>query len=240
MDEGSGINFAFATGCYPVSDAIIDGSMRCTSLMFPGGERVGTVEHLMSAVAGVGLDDVLITPDGEELPIMDGSPLPFARAMTSEGFRESGEPYATPALAAPLCVDFGASSVAAVPSDELRLTYVIDYPGSAIGTEMKDAVLSGETFISELAPARTFCLRREVDALLASGRGLGGGAGNVLVVEDGEPPSYRVDRECAAHKAADLLGDLMTAGFVARAHYICVRGGHALHAKLVDRIRRIF
>ena len=117
---------------------------------------------------------------------------------------------------------------------------MIDYPGSAIGTEMKDVVVSEGTFMSELAPARTFCLRREIDSLLASGCGLGGGADNVLVVEDGESPAYRVDRECAAHKAADLLGDLMTAGFVARAHYICVRGGHALHAKLVGMIKRIF
>ena len=116
LEEGRGINFAFGKERYLVSNAAADGSMRSTALTFPGGERVRTVEHLMAAIAGVGLDDVVITPDGDELPIMDGSPLLFAKAMMSEGFRESGEPYALPALAAPLCVDLGASSVAALPS----------------------------------------------------------------------------------------------------------------------------
>jgi UDP-3-O-[3-hydroxymyristoyl] N-acetylglucosamine deacetylase len=236
--EGLGITFAFGTNRYGVSEAATDGSRRSTSLVFPGGERVRTVEHLLAAIAGLGLDDVLITTNGEELPIMDGSPLPFAEGIMSAGLREFDSPYAAPELSAPICVDAGNASIVALPSGELRVTYVIDYPGSAIGTEMKDIVLTQESFMSEVAPARTFCLAREAQELLKSGFGLGGGAGNVLVVGDDGLPAYRVANECAAHKAADLLGDLVTAGTVARAHYICVRGGHSLHTKLAGRIKR--
>jgi UDP-3-O-[3-hydroxymyristoyl] N-acetylglucosamine deacetylase len=198
---------------------------------------VSTVEHLLSAVAGVGLDDALITPSGGEFPIMDGSPLSFARAMMSLGFEETAEDYEPPALASPLFVENGRSSLTALPSRRMSVTYVIDYPGSPVGVELKDIDVTPETYMEELAPARTFCLESEIGGLLRAGLGLGGDAGNVLVIGDGKP-EYRVRAECAAHKTADLLGDLLLAGFVPTARYICLRGGHSLHLKLVDRIKR--
>ena len=198
---------------------------------------MSTTEHLLSAIAGVGLDDALITPSGEEIPIMDGSPLPFAGAMMSLGFEETGGDCEPPALAAPLFVENGLSSLVALPSDTLSLTYVIDYPGSPVGTELKDIAVTPETYMEELAPARTFCLEAEIRALLGAGLGLGGDVGNVLVIGGRSKPAYRVRSECAAHKAADLLGDLLLAGFVPTARYICLRGGHSLHLKLVDRIK---
>ena len=237
--EGQGITFAFGTKRYCIAEAYADGSMRSTALLFPGGERVRTVEHILSAIAGLGLDDVLITPRGEEMPIMDGSPLAFAEKINSRGLREFDSEYATCRLDAPVCVDLIKSQIFALPSDELRITYVIDYPDSPIGTEMIDAAVTGESFMSRIAPARTFCLAREAEAIRASGFGLGGAADNVLIIGDGDPRGeYRVECECAAHKAADLLGDMALLGFVPCAHYICVRGGHALHIKLADRLKR--
>ena len=237
--EGQGIVFSFGAKRYGITEANADGSRRSTSLIFPGGERVKTVEHVLSAIAGVGLDDVLITPEGEEMPIMDGSPLPFAEAINSSGLREFDSEYAVRSIDAPICVDLGESSIAAFPSDELRITYVIDYPGSPIGTEMKSIAVTPESYISEIAPARTFCLAGEAMKLRDEGFGLGGGENNVLIIgDDGPRGGYRVNRECAAHKAADLLGDIALVGFVPGAHYICVRGGHALHAKLAGRIKR--
>jgi len=238
-EEGQGITFAFKARQYGIAEAYADGSMRSTSLTFPGDERIRTVEHILSAIVGLGLDDVLITADGEEMPIMDGSPLPFAEAINSLGLREFDSEYVMRDLDVPICVDWGESSIVTVPSDEIRITYVIDYPDSPIGTEMKSIVVTREAYVSEIAPARTFCLAREALELRKAGFGLGGGLDNVLIIgEDGPPGSYRVSHECAAHKAADLLGDIALAGFVPRAHYICVRGGHALHMKLVDRIKR--
>ena len=237
--EGQGITFAFGERRYSIAEAYADGSMRSTSLVFPGGERVRTVEHLLSAIVGVGLDDVLITPNEEELPIMDGSALPFAEAITAQGLHEFDSEYVTCSLNVPACVDLNKSQVAALPSDDLRITYVIDFPDSKIGTEMIDIVVTRESFMSHIAPARTFCLAQEAEKLLASGFGLGGCEDNVLIIDDDGPRGgYRVSGECAAHKVADLLGDMALVGFVPRAHYICVRGGHALHMKLADRIKR--
>jgi UDP-3-O-[3-hydroxymyristoyl] N-acetylglucosamine deacetylase len=207
-------------------------------LVFPSGERVSTVEHLLSAIAGVGLDDALIIPACEEFPIMDGSPLPFARAMMSIGFEKTGENHEPPALASPLFVENERSFLAAMPADMLSAAYVIDYPGSPVGTELKDIDVTPETYMEELAPARTFCLESEISELLRTGLGMGGDAGNVLVIGARSKPEYRVCAECAAHKAADLLGDLLLAGFVPTARYICLRGGHGLHLKLVDRIKK--
>jgi len=239
-EEGQGIVFAFGANRYGIAEARADGSKRNTSLIFPEGERVATVEHLLSAIAGLGLDDALITVCGEEVPIMDGSPLPFAEAIIARGTRNFESEYIARYLDAPLCVDWRESSITALPSDEMRVTYVIDYPDSPIGTEMKSITVTPENYFSEIAPARTFCLAREVKELWEAGLGLGGGEDNVLVIGDGNPSGrYRVSRECAAHKAADLLGDLTLAGFVPQAHYVCVRGGHSLHIKLADRIKRI-
>jgi UDP-3-O-[3-hydroxymyristoyl] N-acetylglucosamine deacetylase len=236
---GDGITFSFGGRVYGIAEADIDGSRRNTSLVFPGGERLATTEHLLSAIAGTGLDDVLIEPEGEELPILDGSARVFADGIVSCGFEEFEAEYAPPALCVPVCESEGRSVITAVPSEELRITYVIDYPGTPIGTEMKDSVITPEVFMADLAPARTFCLASEAWALRDAGLGRGGDENCVLVVNDGEPrgSGYRVECECAAHKAADLLGDLTLAGFVANAHYICVCGGHRLHAKLAGRLR---
>jgi UDP-3-O-[3-hydroxymyristoyl] N-acetylglucosamine deacetylase len=235
--HGRGIEFSFGERRYAVTQAKHDGSRRKTSLVFPGGECVSTAEHLLSAIAGVGLDDALITPSGGEFPIMDGSPLPFARSMMSLGFEETGENYESPALASPLFVENGLSFLAALPSRGISVTYAIDYPGSPVGAELKDIDVTPETYMEELAPARTFCLESEIAELVRAGLGLGGDAGNVMVIGD-RKPEYRVHAECAAHKAADLLGDLLLAGFVPTARYICLRGGHSLHLKLVDRIKK--
>ncbi|MDR3165157.1 MAG: UDP-3-O-acyl-N-acetylglucosamine deacetylase [Synergistaceae bacterium] len=239
-DRGRGIEFVFGDRRYGISQANPDGSRRNTALVFPGGERVSTTEHLLSAIVGIGLDDALITPSGGELPIMDGSPLPFAGAMTSLGFEETGEHYEPPAPASPLFVENGLSSLVALPAEALSVAYVIDYPGSPVGTELKDIVVTPETYMEELAPARTFCLESEIGTLLEAGLGLGGDAGNVLVISGSSKPRYRVHSECAAHKTADLLGDLLLAGFVPTARYICLRGGHSLHLKLVERIKTAF
>jgi UDP-3-O-[3-hydroxymyristoyl] N-acetylglucosamine deacetylase len=238
-EEGGGITFSFGDNTYSIGEAGIDGTHRNTTLCFPKGEKLATVEHLLAAVIGMGLDDVLISPDGSELPILDGSAGVFANGFAFCGFEEFGSFFIQPTIAAPVCVEMGRSSLVALPSDELRITYVVDYPGCAIGTEMKDVVITPESFMKELADARTFALLSEVESLRKSGLALGGDLDNALLIGDDGPAGtgYRIECECAAHKATDLLGDLATAGFVANGHYICVCGGHKLHAKLVDRLK---
>ncbi|MDR1509641.1 MAG: UDP-3-O-acyl-N-acetylglucosamine deacetylase [Synergistaceae bacterium] len=237
--EGRGLTFSFGTERYGVSEARIEDTKRRTVLIFPGGERVSTAEHLLSAIAGTGIDDADITPEGEEIPILDGSSLPFVEKFASVGFREFDSPYLPHAITTPICVRAGYASVAALPSEALRVTYVIDYPETDIGTEMKDVTVTPDTFAAEIAPARTFCARSEIEHIQKTGLGLGGSIDNVLIVgSDGKPGAgYRVERECAAHKITDILGDIALLGFVPKAHYICIRGGHWLHSRLVDRMR---
>lgn len=242
LSKGKGIYFGFGGVIYPVRDARTMDVRRSTALMFPGGETVQTVEHLMSAIAGVGLDDVLIEPEGSEMPILDGSSLPYAERIMEIGLEERDEPVKTQALSVPVFLNLDGSTITAAPSSETRLTYIIDYPGTWIGTEMKDVILTPEVYLEEIAPARTFGLQSEVESLRASGLGLGGDFDNVMIIGDDGPLNclgYRVERECAAHKILDLLGDLLTLGVVPRAHYTCICGGHRLHSKLTDRLKRL-
>jgi UDP-3-O-[3-hydroxymyristoyl] N-acetylglucosamine deacetylase len=237
--EGDGITFSFGTDRYGISEAKIEDTRRRTVLVFPGGERVSTAEHLLSALAGTCIDDADIAPEGEEMPILDGSSLPFVEKFASAGFHEFNSPYLPRSIISPLCVEANGASLTALPSDALKVTYVIDYPETSIGTEMKDVTMTPGTYVSEIAPARTFCTSSEIDILQKSGLGLGGNADNTLVADNGRAPGtgYRVERECAAHKVIDILGDIALLGYLPLAHYICIRGGHWLHARLVDRIR---
>jgi UDP-3-O-[3-hydroxymyristoyl] N-acetylglucosamine deacetylase len=242
LHDGSGICFKFGDRRYSIVDAVSVESRRNTELKFPDGSIVRTVEHMLAAIVGVGLDDVLIETGGSEAPILDGSALPFAQGILEAGFAVKAESRISPPLPAPVCISAGKSSITAIPSDELRVTYVIDYPGTSIGTEMKDVVITEDSFMREVAPARTFGLFSEVEALQRSGLGLGGNLDNVMIIGDGGPLNtvgYKIESECAAHKIADLLGDLALAGGILRAHYICVCGGHWLHSKLALRLRNL-
>lgn len=238
-EKPEGVLFRFGDATYNVSEARTLDSRRNTTIVFPGGEKLSTVEHLMSALAGLDVDDAVIEVTGSELPALDGSALEYAAGFMSVGFAKKDECYLQPFISTPVCIDFGPASITALPSDILKVTYVIDYPGTVLGTEMKDVVIEPETFFSEIAPARTFALLSEVEALRASGLAAGGNLENTVVIdrdrllnEDG----YRIERECAAHKVLDLLGDLALSGSVPRARYICIRGGHRLHSILRARI----
>ncbi len=241
--EGGGIRFRFGANCYGIEEAIASDTRRKTGLAFPDGSCVYTVEHLLAALVGVEIDDALIEIEGEEVPVLDGSALPFATELTGAGVRESSGETSPRVLFAPVAIDSGRASIVAMPSDVVRITYVIDYSGTAIGTQIKDVVLTRESFVSEIAPARTFGLRSEVEALHREGLGLGGNLDNVVIIgEDGplNTVGYRLEQECVSHKILDLMGDLALLGFPVTAHYICICGGHDIHAKLVDRLKSVF
>lgn len=237
--SAEGICFRFGERTYRVSEARRTDAQRNTTIVFPGGERLSTVEHLMAALAGMAVHDAVVEASGAELPALDGSARDYVERFLDAGIAEKGEPYVTPFLAAPICIGSGRATLVALPSDVLKVTYVIDYPGTAIGTEMKEAAITPEIFRREIAPARTFALLSEVMALRGSGLAKGGDLDNTIVAgkdqllnEDG----YRVEHECAAHKVLDLLGDLALVGDIFRAHYVCIRGGHKLHAALAARL----
>ena len=242
LREHRGIRFRFGDGDYSITEARREDAQRNTTIVFPNGRTVATVEHLLSAIVGIGLDDVVVECDAIEMPILDGSALPYAESILRVGIEEKIDARNLSYLATPICVDDGPATLAAIPSDVLRVSYAIDYPGTPIGTEMKDFTLTRETFLEEIAPARTFALLSEVEALRGAGLATGGSLDNALIVGDDGPVgnvALRVEREYAAHKILDLMGDLALLGTLPIAHYICIKGGHRLHYKLVNRIKGV-
>jgi UDP-3-O-[3-hydroxymyristoyl] N-acetylglucosamine deacetylase len=238
--SGTGVQFRFGAEVFPITEARTLSAARSTSITFPGGQTLRTVEHLMGALSGLCIDDALIEARaGSELPILDGSALPYVSGFISAGIAEKDEAADCAALTSPLFIEQGKASIAAAPSDILRVTYVIDYPGTAIGTVLKDVTITPESFAIDVAPARTFALLSEVESLKESGLARGGDLTNTLVFADDGPldgTPLRMDGECAAHKILDLLGDLALAGPLPTAHYICIRGGHGLHRRLAARL----
>jgi len=200
--------------------------------------EVATVEHLLSALHGLGIDNALIEVDGAEIPILDGSALPFVEAVHTAGRRRQRARRRYLGLQKPVSIRKGDRTIMALPSNELRITYAIDFPHSAIGYQVWSARLDRSSFASAIAPARTFCLLRDVEAMQNAGLALGGSLDNAVVVgEDGIlNEELRFPDEFVRHKVLDLIGDLALLGMPLRAHVIAFKGGHGTHAELVGAL----
>jgi len=212
----------------------VSDTSRCTRLSAVGWE-VQTVEHALSALAGLGVDDALIETEGGELPAADGSAAPFAALIAGAGLREQPGPLLKPlALSAPLALGEGVASVVALPSDRFRATVVLDYPRHAyLGTLAATFDAAQRDYAAEIAPARTFGFLSEIEWLRAHGLGLGATRDNAVVLgEDRYETPLRFPNELARHKLLDLLGDLALIGRPLAAHVIAVRPGHALNVRL--------
>lgn len=208
----------------------------CTALRL-GQERLATVEHLLAALAGTGLTDLELWLDGEEIPLLDGSALPWVEAIAEAGLQSLGERAPLPAVVEPITRQQGAGFVTALPSEAPILGAAIEFPQAAIGRQVFSLALTPEAFVQELAPARTFGFRDQVEQLRAAGLIQGGALDNALVC-DGDhwlnPPLRYVD-EPVRHKLLDLLGDLALAG-LPRAQVFAYRGSHGLHTALASAL----
>jgi len=197
-----------------------------------GEVSIGTVEHALSAAAGVGLDNCLIEIEGPEVPILDGSALPFVRLFHAAGFERQN------ALAKPLSLT---RSVEVVREDRrveyvpdganLTITYEIDFPHPIVGRQELTFTLKAEEFASRIAPARTFGFAREVEAMRARGLARGGSLHNAVVLDDTGIISgpLRFRDEFVRHKVMDLIGDLALLGRPLTGHIHARKAGHALH-----------
>ena len=204
------------------------------------GRDVSTVEHLLSAAVGVGIDNVLVEVDGPEVPILDGSALPWLEAFATAGFaplaalRDSFTPSRVVSVPAT-----GGRKLEIRPARDLRVTYTIDFPSPAIGRQSLTVVLTGETYATHVAPARTFGFLSEYEQLKQHGLARGASAENCIVVgedrvENGE---LRFPDEFVRHKVLDLLGDLALVGRPVTGHVVAHKAGHAMHAALAARLR---
>jgi UDP-3-O-[3-hydroxymyristoyl] N-acetylglucosamine deacetylase len=221
----------------PARHELLNGTSLSTTLS-RGAASIATVEHVLSALHGMGVDNARVEVDGPEVPILDGSALPFVEMIRSAGIRRQKAPRRHMILTRPVSVQHGDKQIIALPANEFQATYAIDFPHPAIGYQAVSATIDEDLYTASIAPARTFCLLRDVEAMRRSGLALGGSLDNALVIGDGGVlnGTLRFPDECVRHKVLDLIGDLALLGRPLRAHVIAIKGGHRLHAALVAAI----
>lgn len=216
-------------------DAVVDTRLNST-IGNCDGVTVGTVEHLMAALSGCGVDNAIIEVDGPELPIMDGSSAPFVFLIECAGVAEQAAPRRYIEVLKEVSVGDGEHSASLRPCDHFSVSFAIDFAGTLIRDQAFSATLVNGTFRSEIARARTFGFEHEVSQLRAAGLARGGSLDNAIVVSghrvlnDG---GLRFDDEFVRHKVLDSIGDLYLAGGHLLGHFHGHRSGHALNNALL-------
>ncbi len=210
---------------------------RCTSLG-DGEVRVATVEHVLAAAAALGLDNLILETQEEEVPVMDGSALPFVEGFLRVGVVEQTAPVEPLSLTRPVFVAHAESLVLALPAQEAAFEAAIHFAHPLVGSQQWCFRPAEDRFETSLAPARTFGFWDEVQALLERGLARGGDFSNALVI--GGPGGFssppRFADEPVRHKVLDLLGDLALLGRPIQARVLAVRAGHRLHLELARKI----
>lgn len=233
-----------------------------------GDVKVHTVEHVLSALAGLQLDNVIIELDNNEPPVGDGSVMPFVKVLMKVGIEEQNAPKNYLEIDTPLFYsepDKGIDLVV-LPSDDLRITFMVDYHNQALGTQYTSLVSLEKEFVKEFAAARTFCFLHEVEMLKSQGLIKGGSLENAIVICDNNMKADELQRlkklfnlkeevfvgktgilndiplrfpnEPVRHKALDLIGDLYLLGVPLKAHVLAARSGHAANVALVKKIKQ--
>ena len=212
-----------------------------TSLM-KKGVLISTTEHLLSALAGLGVDNAIVEIDNLELPIVDGSALPFVKLIRQVGLRAQRARRAYAKILKPLELAEGAKKIAVYPADTFAVSYSIAFPHPMIGAQSLDFTPQSGSYENDLAPARTFGFLAEVEMLLKSGLVKGGSLENVVVLDQQRvmnPEGLRFPDEFCRHKILDLIGDISLFGHPLIGHVVADRAGHAMHAQLVAQLLRI-
>jgi len=213
------------------------GDTRLSSTLKIDGASVSTVEHLMSALAGLGIDNLFVDIAGPELPIMDGSAGPFVFLLQSAGIAEQNARKRYLRVRETVEVSDGDKWARFTPFDGFRLDFTIDFPHPVFGSENRNVVVdfASDSYAKEVARARTFGFMQDVDAMRAAGLGLGGSLQNAVVLDEFRvlnSEGLRYDNEFVRHKVLDAIGDLYLLGHPLIGQYTAYKSGHALNNKL--------
>lgn len=222
----------------PVKVELHSHRRRCTTLTAENAE-VQTVEHLLAALYGRGIDNVKIRISGSEVPGTDGSAQPFAELVDKAGIKELDDVIKTYAVKNPIAVRDDQSFITAYPNpDGLKITYTLDYSVFGMPIEQATLEINPDTF-RDIAPARTFCFKQEIDQLIKSGYGKGASYKTTLVYDNGKiiENELRYKDEFLRHKVLDMLGDLSLLGMGVHAHIVANKSGHNLNVTLVRKIK---
>lgn len=217
----------------------LGGSSRRTSIGCDGVE-IQTIEHLMATLAGLGIDNISIEIDSNEVPGLDGSSSGFFELLKEAGIQEQNKQRRLFLLKEPVYVEEDGSSLVAIPSNEFKISYTLDHPRSSLRAEFLELSLNSDVFRAELACARTFCFEEETQELQQQGLGRGANYENTLVVGKTGliKNKLRFQDEFIRHKMLDLMGDLYLVSCPIKAHIIALKSGHSLNLKLVKKIRQ--
>ncbi len=216
-------------------DNVVDTRM-CTVLGNDDGLTVGTVEHLMAALSGCHVDNVIVEVNGPEVPVMDGSAQPFVFLIECAGLQEQDAPRRVIEILKPVRVEIGDKLAEIVPGENFSVGFEIDFEEKAVAKQQVTVSLINGTFKKEVARARTFGFMHEVEQLRAAGLALGGSLDNAVVVEGDKilnEGGLRYEDEFVRHKVLDAVGDLALSGAVVKGHYRGVRAGHAMTNQLL-------
>jgi UDP-3-O-[3-hydroxymyristoyl] N-acetylglucosamine deacetylase len=210
----------------------------CTTIGL-NGFQIQTVEHVLSALAGLEIDNAYLELDGNEVPAVDGSAGPFVNLIQSVGAVEQDLPRTYLKIVRPLSVGNDSRSLTVYPSALPKISYSIDYPHPLIQQQSYVHDCSVKEFQKNIAGARTFAFRQEVELLWSKGLGIGGSLDNTLVLSETglmNESGFRFHDECVRHKVLDLIGDISLLGVPVIGHFVAHRAGHSVHAQMVKAI----
>lgn len=266
---GTGIRFQRTDlGTDALVDALaenVSSTSRSTTLS-KGKVTVGTVEHLLSALTGLGVDNALIMTDSAEVPILDGSALPYVEVITGDGLLEQDAPRQYIEFKEEILIEDKSSGayLKVIPADEPSYEVTIDFNSSVLGVQTSSFDFSRD-YSSGIAPCRTFCFFREISTLLSFGLVKGGALDNAIVIVDSPVSQRKLDRmaklfnqpsvsvspdgylsnielrfpdECCRHKLLDLMGDMRLIGGFPKARIVAYKPGHKLNTSSAKKIRQ--
>ncbi|HWK10567.1 MAG TPA: UDP-3-O-acyl-N-acetylglucosamine deacetylase [Vicinamibacterales bacterium] len=216
------------------------GGIRLATGLTREAVSVETVEHLLAALTALGIDNCIVELNTPEVPIMDGSAAPFVYLILNEaGVRRLPAPKKFLKVLRPISLSQGDKRIALYPSDNFKVTYSISFDHPLIRHQSRTMKITDETFVEEIAPARTFGFLKEVEMLRQRGLALGGSLDNAIVLgETGvlNQNALRFEDEFVRHKILDAIGDLSLVGYPVIGHLVAHRAGHALHTAFAARI----
>ncbi len=201
--------------------------------------KVDTVEHLLAAMVSLGVDNVIVELNSPEVPIMDGSAAPFIYLIQEAGVKQLAAPRRYLKVLRPMSLSRGDKRIALYPSDHFKVTYSIAFDHPLLRHQSRPLRVTPESFVEEIAPARTFTFLNEVEMLRQQGLALGGSLENAVVIGDTGVLNngLRFDDEFVRHKILDVIGDMALVGYPVIGHLVAHRGGHALHTAFAAQVR---
>ena len=222
----------------PVSEMVTELERKTT--VSSESVKLHTIEHVLSALIGMGVDNAVVELDASEPPIVDGSARPFTTLVHQCGLVNQDQDRETFTLTHPITINEGSRSIIALPFDGLRITCT-SADDRGIHTQHLTIDIDPETYVSEIAPARTFTVYEDIENLLKKGLIQGGSLDSAILLKGDKIVSkepLRFSDELVRHKILDIIGDIVLAGVRVKAHIIAVRPGHALNARLAAAIRQ--